>query len=145
MTDQRGRRPGPGFRPPWWPQDEPWPPQGRGGPWRGGPGPWAAGAGPGWSGMRRFFLRRLLLLWLGLSGTVRRVAVRSGDVMEAADRFAAGDHTARVDPRGPREVRSLGKAFNAMAERLEANEEQRRNLLADVTHELRTPLSVIRG
>src|SRR5712691_6131754 len=71
MTDQGGRRrPGPGFRPPWWPQDEPWPPQGRGGPWRGGPGPWAAGAGPGWSGMRRFFLRRLLLLLIALFAVV---------------------------------------------------------------------------
>jgi two-component system sensor histidine kinase BaeS len=138
--------------------------------------------------MRRFFLRRLLLLLLalfavvfgasalavalffgasgrrgsipaalvggtillaltlfGLARTIRRMAAPIGDVMEAADRFAAGDHTARVDPRGPREVRSLGRAFNAMAERLQANEEQRRNLLADVTHELRTPLSVIRG
>jgi signal transduction histidine kinase len=87
----------------------------------------------------------LALTLLGLAGTIRRMAAPIGDVMEAADRFAAGDHTARVDPRGPREVRSLGRAFNAMAERLQANEEQRRNLLADVTHELRTPLSVIRG
>jgi signal transduction histidine kinase len=87
----------------------------------------------------------LALTGLGLAGTVRRMAAPIGDVMDAADRLAAGDHTVRVDPRGPREVRSLARAFNAMAERLQANEEQRRNLLADVTHELRTPLSVIRG
>jgi signal transduction histidine kinase len=42
-------------------------------------------------------------------------------------------------------VRDLARSFNRMAERLEANEEQRRNLLADVAHELRTPLSVIRA
>jgi signal transduction histidine kinase len=46
---------------------------------------------------------------------------------------------------GPADVRDLARSFNRMAERLETNEEQRRNLLADVAHELRTPLSVIRA
>src|SRR6266581_334173 len=70
MTDPGGDRgPGRGFRPPWWPQGEPWPPQGHG-PWRGGRGPWQGGEGPGWPGMRRFFLRRLLLLLLALFGVV---------------------------------------------------------------------------
>src|SRR5206468_9743632 len=36
-------------------------------------------------------------------------------------------------------------SFNAMTERLRTNEDQRRNLLADVAHELRTPLQVIQG
>ncbi len=68
-----------------------------------------------------------------------------GDLMEAAGRVAEGDYAARVAERGPREVRSLARAFNAMAMRLQANEATRRNLLADVTHELRTPLTVIQG
>jgi signal transduction histidine kinase len=42
-------------------------------------------------------------------------------------------------------VRSLARAFNEMAARLQAHEQQRRNLLAEVTHELRTPLAVIQG
>src|SRR2546428_8123000 len=42
-------------------------------------------------------------------------------------------------------MRRLARSFNAMGERLSANEEQRRNLLADLAHELRTPLSVIQG
>ncbi len=75
----------------------------------------------------------------------RRVAVPVADVMEAADRVAAGDYEARVDERGSREVRRLGRAFNEMAERLGTNEARRRQLLADVTHELRTPLSVIQA
>ena len=87
----------------------------------------------------------LVLAGVVLARAVRRMAAPIGDVMEAADRLAAGDHAVRVEPRGPREVRALARAFNAMAERLQANEEQRRNLLADVAHELRTPLSVIRG
>jgi signal transduction histidine kinase len=76
---------------------------------------------------------------------LRRTAAPIGDVMDAAERVAAGDYATRVDPRGPREVRRLAATFNEMTERLEANEEQRRRLLADVTHELRTPLSIIRG
>ena len=48
-----------------------------------------------------------------------------GDLMEAAGRVAEGDYSARVAERGPREVRALARAFNAMAERLQANDEQR--------------------
>ena len=90
----------------------------------------------------------VLLLVLALAAVgrlVRRAAAPLGDVMDAADRVAAGDHDVRVEERGPREMRRLARSFNAMVERLRAAEQQRRNLLADVTHELRTPLSVIRG
>ena len=76
---------------------------------------------------------------------LRRTAVPIGDMMDAAQRVADGDYSARVRERGPREVRSLARAFNSMAQRLQVTDEQRRNLLADVTHELRTPLTVIQG
>jgi two-component system, OmpR family, sensor histidine kinase BaeS len=75
----------------------------------------------------------------------RRFASPVVDVMEAADRVAAGDYEARVQVRGPREVQRLGAAFNAMTERLGSNEDRRRQLLADVAHELRTPLTVIQA
>jgi signal transduction histidine kinase len=57
----------------------------------------------------------------------------------------AGDYSVRVAERGPREVRDLSRAFNAMTTRLQANTEQRRAMLADISHELRTPLAVIQG
>jgi two-component system OmpR family sensor kinase/two-component system sensor histidine kinase BaeS len=76
---------------------------------------------------------------------VRRTARPIGEVMDAAARVADGDLSARVDVDGPPDVRDLARSFNRMAERLEANERLRRDLLADVAHELRTPLSVIRG
>jgi two-component system OmpR family sensor kinase/two-component system sensor histidine kinase BaeS len=76
---------------------------------------------------------------------VRRMAAPIGEVMEAADRVAGGDYSTRVQVRGPGEVGRLAHSFNQMTERLQANETQRRALLADVAHELRTPLSVIRG
>jgi two-component system OmpR family sensor kinase/two-component system sensor histidine kinase BaeS len=77
--------------------------------------------------------------------SLRRLAAPVGDVIEAVGRVADGDLSTRVTERGPREARSLARAFNAMTTRLEASEEQRRRLLADVSHELRTPLSVVQG
>ncbi len=75
----------------------------------------------------------------------RRMAAPVGEVMMALERVAGGDYSARVRERGPWEAQTLAHAFNAMAERLERQDEQRRGLLMDVSHELRTPLAVLRG
>ena len=69
------------------------------------------------------------------------IAVLSG----AARRLGHGDLSQRVHVRGEGEVASLAQAFNTMATDLENNEQLRRNLIADVAHELRTPLSNIQG
>jgi signal transduction histidine kinase len=112
--------------------------------WGGGYGP---GGGPrGWSGPPVGLLLLGLLVVAFLVGrAVRRVAAPIGEVMEAADRVAGGDYSTRVQVRGSGEVGQLASSFNQMTARLQANETQRRALLADVAHELRTPLSVIRG
>jgi signal transduction histidine kinase len=83
-----------------------------------------------------------------LAGTglaYRRLAGPVGDLLEAADRVGAGDYEQRLEPRGPREVQTLMRTFNDMSGRLEANEAARRQFLADVTHELRTPLAVLQS
>jgi two-component system sensor histidine kinase BaeS len=69
------------------------------------------------------------------------------DLVDQAARLESGDYAARVAATGrePRPVADLVRGFNTMAARLEANERQRRTLIADVTHELRTPLTVIAG
>ena len=85
-----------------------------------------------------------LVIWL-LARSVKRMLGPIGDVLDAADRVAEGDYSVRVAARGPGEVRRLGRTFNEMTARIEASDDQRRRLLADVTHELRTPLSVIQG
>ncbi|MDH5223932.1 MAG: HAMP domain-containing protein, partial [Actinomycetota bacterium] len=76
---------------------------------------------------------------------VWRNARAIGALMDAADRVAGGDYATRVPESGARQLGRLTGAFNEMAERLQTNEERRRELLADVAHELRTPLQVIRG
>src|SRR6185503_20474538 len=68
-----------------------------------------------------------------------------GAVMDAAARVADGDYTARVDERGPPPLRALARSFNTMTERLALADRQRRDLMADLAHELRTPLSVLQG
>src|SRR6185295_18314727 len=53
--------------------------------------------------------------------------------------------SARVAAQGPPPVRMVASAFNTMAEKLERQDRQRRELMADIAPELRTPLSVIQG
>ncbi|GAB4545840.1 MAG: hypothetical protein OHK0023_04750 [Anaerolineae bacterium] len=66
---------------------------------------------------------------------------------EAARAIQKRNLQARVTPerRGSREIRELAETFNEMAAALEESERLRRNLIADVAHELRTPLSVVQG
>src|SRR5207237_8883443 len=66
-------------------------------------------------------------------------------LVRAPPRSQAGDYPARVPVRGPSELRSLARAFNAMSSRLESDEAHRRSVIADVAHELRTPITIIRG
>jgi two-component system, OmpR family, sensor histidine kinase BaeS len=62
---------------------------------------------------------------------------------EAAQHIARGAHSARVPVRGTDELAQLAGAFNAMAASLQHAEEIRRQLLADVAHELRNPLATV--
>lgn len=76
---------------------------------------------------------------------LRRLAAPVGALIEGAHRIEGGDLSTRVPVRGPSDLRSLARAMNAMSSRLEAEETRRRSVLADIAHELRTPLSIIRG
>ncbi len=62
----------------------------------------------------------------------------------AAQGIAAGDLSQRV-PTSDDEVGQVARSFNTMAESLQRMEQQRQNMVADIAHELRTPLSVIQG
>ncbi|MFN8484513.1 MAG: HAMP domain-containing sensor histidine kinase [Anaerolineae bacterium] len=75
----------------------------------------------------------------------RGVALPLADLMSASDAVARGDLSVRVPVRGRGGFAPLSRSFNHMAAELERADEQRRNLTADVAHELRTPLHVIQG
>lgn len=76
---------------------------------------------------------------------VRRFVNPLADVVYAAREVANGKLSTRISSEGPQDMRSLSESFNEMASSLERNDRERRDLLADIAHELRTPLSVIRG
>ena len=63
----------------------------------------------------------------------------------AARALGQGNLSQRVKAEGRDEIGELGRTFNAMADGLQDAERQRQNMVADVAHELRTPLSNIQG
>ncbi len=83
-----------------------------------------------------------LIVGLVLSRGMSRPLVH---LTEATREVADGDLDVRVPTHYPGEAGELALAFNQMTEDLARADELRRNLTADVAHELRTPLSVIRG
>ena len=85
-----------------------------------------------------------LLAYLGARG-FRKIGTPLVNVMTAADAVAAGDLSVRVPERGPGEIRRLAESFNRMVDELARADWQRRNMTADVAHELRTPLHILRG
>ena len=165
------RRYGPNPR--WWPEGEQWPPQGGHGSetWSGFGRKMFAGAilfittivvmaavagaiiatslagissGSRWP----IVFGTLFLLLVGIR-LIRRIFRRSlrpvRELADTAGRLADGDYAARVDVRSSPSMRAVGSSFNVMAERLETADEQRRQLMSDLGHELRTPLAIIRG
>lgn len=66
-------------------------------------------------------------------------------VARATHELAGGDYTRRVPEFGRDEVGQLARDFNHLAATLERNEAMRREFMADIAHELRTPLGVLNG
>ncbi|MDR0490294.1 MAG: HAMP domain-containing histidine kinase [Oscillospiraceae bacterium] len=78
--------------------------------------------------------------------TTKRQAEPLNDMAGAARRFARGDFSARVGDFGRiDEIGQLAQAFNAMADSLESAETLRRDFIANLSHELKTPMTVIAG
>lgn len=67
------------------------------------------------------------------------------EMTEASQAMARGDYAQRIDVRGGDEVATLARAFNQMAEQVDRSSRAMRQLLADVSHELKTPLTSIQG
>jgi signal transduction histidine kinase len=74
-----------------------------------------------------------------------RGAVSSArNLVQAALAVGGGDLGVRIQPSGPRELAEAGYAFNRMADRLVTSRTSERELVADLSHRLRTPLTVLR-
>jgi two-component system OmpR family sensor kinase len=87
-----------------------------------------------------------LLIWGGTWLLVRRVLRPLDRVIEASHRISAGELGHRVTShRGSLEIRELAAAFDQMAARLEASFKQIHDFSDNVSHELRIPLSILRG
>ncbi len=77
--------------------------------------------------------------------TTRRILQPIQAMMRASQRISAGDYHERIDPPSRDELGELAASFNQMAGTLERTERRRIELIGDVAHELRTPLSSIRS
>ena len=95
------------------------------------------------------------LIWGGLGAVAAalllgtflawRITTPVRKLTHAAERITAGDLTGRVSVQASDEIGQLATTFNRMVDNLARSDELRRRMTADIAHELRTPLSIIRG
>ncbi|GAA4616017.1 sensor histidine kinase [Saccharopolyspora hordei] len=88
----------------------------------------------------------VLVLTVGVTALAASRLVRPiHAITAAARRMGGGDRSARVRTSARGEIGELAAAFNAMSEQVERTERQRKTMVSDVAHELRTPLVNVRG
>lgn len=153
--------------PEWWPDGQPWPPTHRGrGRLRRIVGIFLVVAliallgiafmGITWhAGTVGIWIRVIVIAGLGfflvtgllMSAGARKFGSPLMELVDAAEHVERGDYSVRVTERnwGTPAIRRLARTFNSAIARLEADEDQRRRLLANTSHELRTPLTVMQG
>lgn len=85
-----------------------------------------------------------LAVALGAYPVMRRLTQRLEALQRGVERWGAGDLSARVNAEGTDEVAFLARRFNHAAERIETLMESHKSLLANASHELRSPLARIR-
>ncbi len=105
-------------------------------------------------GPAAFWLRPFGFLWmlalvgiavaLGVFPIIRRLLKRLEHLQRSVQRFGEGDLATRVTVQGNDELADLSRQFNASAERIEALMASQKSLLANASHELRSPLTRIR-
>lgn len=105
-------------------------------------------------GPAAFWLRPFGFLWmlalvglavaLGVFPIIRRLLKRLENLQRSVQRFGEGDLATRVPVHGNDELADLSRQFNASAERIEALMASQKSLLANASHELRSPLTRIR-
>ncbi|MFC1959724.1 ATP-binding protein [Chloroflexota bacterium] len=82
-----------------------------------------------------------VLAWL----SSRWISQPLDNLSQGAQAITGGDYHARVQPQGPEEVQTVGAAFNQMAAQVQATQTAQQDFLANISHDLRTPLTSIQG
>ncbi|MCL6472579.1 MAG: HAMP domain-containing protein [Firmicutes bacterium] len=129
----------------------------------GGP-PWYRGMGPGEmfyhhviGPLEQSFLQSVNK-WIWVAGLLaaaiaalagfiiaKRMTAPLKDLAVAAKEISRGDLAHRVEIQSDDEIGQVARSFNAMARSIEKSNELRRRLLGDIVHEIKTPLTVVRG
>ncbi|MFN7152153.1 MAG: ATP-binding protein [Acidovorax sp.] len=85
-----------------------------------------------------------LAVAVGVYPIIRRLTLRLEALQRSVQKFGEGDLSVRVPAQGQDEVADLARQFNAAAERVETLVKSHKSLLANASHELRSPLTRIR-
>jgi two-component system, OmpR family, sensor kinase len=109
--------------------------------WGGGPGD--RGAPPS-LGFVALLIAFAFAVALGSYPVVRRLTLRLEGLQRGVERLGAGDLRSRVDESGRDEVAFLAQRFNRAADQVEVLVQSQKSLLANASHELRSPLARIR-
>jgi signal transduction histidine kinase len=99
--------------------------------------------------LRSLDARAYLLIFIAADAAIiaaiivaRRLSRPASDLARIADDFTRGDRAGRAAVSGPREIASLSMSFNHLADVLDEEDHLRRRLVADISHELRNPITV---
>lgn len=96
-----------------------------------------------------FYIAALAVLLIAFVVAVfisERVTHPVKEMVDAADSFARGEYSVRVsNDLGSDEIQELARSFNAMADSIELQEKQRAEFIANISHELKTPMTTITG
>jgi len=93
-----------------------------------------------WAGLAALAVSILIAILLA-----RSVYVPIRRVTNAAEEIARGNYEQKVPVAGPKEVKGLAISFNQMAKQVKGSQQMLRDFVADVSHELRSPLTSIKG